>query len=90
MTPDTAYAVDQEMEAVMAKAYADAQGLLQRNRAALDEIIRRLTVPESPEAQGAVPFNGNTLDGDTVRAIVQEYGDKQDLAKRDAERAVFL
>lgn len=76
------------MEAVMARAYDEAKALLQRNRGALDEIIRRLTTAEA--GSDTEFFAGNTLDGETVRQIVQRLGDKGDLATRDAEKAVFL
>ena len=43
----TAYEVDQEVKAILDKAYADARGLLAENRSLLDEISEYLLVKET-------------------------------------------
>lgn len=83
------------METLLSGAYEQAKALLQRNRAALDELVRRLTEPDATSrprdaSLRDVSFNGNTLNGEEVREIVSRLGDDSDLARRDAEKAAFL
>lgn len=77
------------MERLLARAHEDASAILTRNRAALDELIARLTTPTDPSTP-LDSFPGNTLDGAEVRRIVEQLGDPTDLARRQAEEAAFL
>ena len=89
MSPETAYAADLEMEKLLMQAYEEVKALLQRNRAALDALITRLSTPATGQPSTET-FVGNSLQGDEVRQIVARLGDKTDLARRDAEKAVFM
>ena len=89
MSPETAYAADLEMEKILMQAYEDVKALLQRNSAALEALITRLSTPETGQAS-TENFVGNSLQGDEVREIVARLGDKTDLARRDAEKAAFM
>lgn len=82
---------DVKLQMTLDSAYNDVKAMLQRNRPALDEIIRRLCTPDpSSGPQNGQPFRGNTLLGDDVRNIVNRLAHSADLRARDGELAVFL
>ena len=79
VTFETLDAVDTEMERLLNDAYGAVQEMLARNRAAFDALIEQLCGRED-----------NTLFGDDVREIVEQHGCREDLDRRNLERAAFL
>ncbi len=71
--------VDSAMEDMLNGSYARCKELLQRNRAALDAIVVELM-------EGAT----NSMEGEAVQEVVARLGNKEDLARRAAETAVFM
>lgn len=78
-TYKTLKSVDEEMERLLNETYASVSAMLQRNRACYDELMRAL-----------MEAKDQTLDGEEVRAIVDQHACKEDLDRRNLERAVFL
>ena len=76
---DTLKAVDDEMERLLNETYAAVKAMLRRNRACYDALMGALR--DSPE---------QTLDGEEVRAIVEQHACREDLNRRHLERAAFL
>ena len=78
ITHDTHLAVDQEMQQALDQAYSDVKAMLQRNRKALDALIKALI--GAPNQQ---------LEGPEVRDILERHGDSTDLEHRRNEQTVF-
>ena len=75
--PELQDAANQRMKGLLAEAYEETKAILVRNRAALDALSEAL-------------MKDNTIDGETVREIVERLGCQTDLDRRKAERAMFL
>lgn len=76
---DTLKAVDDEMERLLNETYASVKSMLQRNRACYYELISSL-----------MSSGEQTLSGEEVRAIVEQHACREDLDRRNLERAAFL
>lgn len=82
---------DQELQDVLNTAYSDVKAMLQRNRAALDEIIHQLCTPRPDHLpEEGQPFQGNTLPGSEVQEIVSRLCHPSDIDYRDRKLAVFM
>lgn len=77
---ETLDSVDTEMEQLLNEAYQNVMAMLQRNMAAYEMIIDALM------HQG----QDQTLTGEQVREIVDAHGCKEDLDRRNVERAAFM
>ena len=80
---------DFTMNELLNGTYNEVKQLLQRNIEVLDEIIERLCTPAVP-SPGEEAYSGNSLSGAEVNGIVAARAHRADVAKRDAEEAVFL
>lgn len=87
-TPDQLDA-DFTMKQILNDTYTNVKLLLQRNTQALDVIIDRLCTPATP-LPGEEPYSGNSLTGPELNEIVAAYAHRADVARRDAEKAVFM
>lgn len=67
------------MERLLNQSYAAVKAMLQRNRGCYDELIRSL-----------MAGSDQTLSGEQVRAIVERHACREDLDRRNLERAAFL
>ena len=75
--PELQHAANVRMKGLLEGGYAQAKEIVERNREALDRIIEAL-------------MERDTLDGDEVRGLVEKYGNRTDLDRRTAEKALFL
>ena len=82
---------DNEMQQLLNGTYENVKELLQRNKAALDQIVNQLaTTPPNPDGSPETQFSGNSLTGIELNEIVVAFADKTDLARRDIEKAAFM
>ncbi|GAB4816210.1 hypothetical protein N2152v2_003256 [Parachlorella kessleri] len=98
---DVQVAADEEMERRLARGYEDAKALVARNRDLLDrrrsaDVAGWLPLSGMQEgyswAKGLVEalLARDTVSGEDVREMVRQYGNPEDVAKRDAAAAPFM
>ena len=85
MTYEQHYAADVAMKQLLDTSYESVKAMVERNRAALDELVEQLINKTDTEGQPAL-----LLTGADVSDIVEQHGNELDLQRRRLERAVFM
>ena len=78
MSYETHVAAEEEMQRMLNEAYSEVQGMLARNRAALDALIEALI--QSPE---------QNITGPEVRDIIRQRGHPADVQHKEANTTAF-
>ena len=85
VTYEQHYAADVAMKQLLDTSYESVKAMVERNWAALDELVGQLINKTDAEGQPAL-----LLTGTEVSVIVEQHGNELDLQRRRLERAVFL
>ena len=85
VTYEQHYAADVAMKQLLDTSYESVKAMVERNRAALDELVKQLINKTDAEGRPAL-----LLTGSEVSVIVEQHGNELDLQRRRLERAVFM